>query len=156
MADLLQPGTFFVNFTLIMPVNQSISEGDSFTCPHCQSVSIAKQKTEFDGFTVKRTYLVCAFCQAELAASKKPSKPGKKSVTSPLPDQLSSLFGASSDGGKPDISDMLSDDQERRFCKNCCHNFITPFKCHCNLHQKEVEPLQDCPDFEPKRKVDTI
>jgi len=139
-----------------MPINQSISEGDSFTCPHCQSASIAKLKTEYEGFSVKRSYLVCAFCQAELFADKKPAKQRKAPVKNPSSEKLSSFFGERADTSGPAMSELLSDDQDRRFCKNCRHNFITPFKCHCNLHQKEVEPLQDCPDFAAKSKAASI
>jgi hypothetical protein len=139
-----------------MPVNQSISEGDSFTCARCQSSSFAKLKTEYEGFTIKRSYLVCAFCQAELYADNEREKTPQAPVKKPAAGKLSSLFGEAGETDKPVISELLEDDKERRFCKNCRHNFITPFKCHCNLHQKEVEPLHDCQDFEPKRKVDTI
>lgn len=134
----------------------SILEGDSFTCPHCQSSSIAKLKTEYEGFTVKRSYLICAFCQAELNTDKKKDKTAQIPLKKPAPEKLASLFGEADEADTPVISELLSDDQERRFCKNCLHNFITPFKCHCNLHQKEVEPLQDCPDFEPKNKAASI
>jgi transcriptional regulator of met regulon len=77
-------------------------------------------------------------------------------VKKPAPGKLASLFADAEESDTPVISELLSDDQERRFCKNCRHNFITPFKCHCNLHQKEVEPLQDCPDFQPKNKISSI
>jgi len=139
-----------------MSINQSISEGDSFTCVHCRSSSFAKLKTEYEGFTIKRSYLVCAFCQAEIYADKKSEKTAQVPAKKPAVGKLSSLFGEVGETDKPVISELLEDDKERRFCKNCRHNFITPFKCHCNLHQKEVEPLEDCQYFEPKRKVDTI
>ncbi len=139
-----------------MPVNKSISEGDSFTCPHCQSLSFAKLKTEYEGFTARRAYLVCAFCLAELLPNEKESKADKAPVKSHCPEKLSSLFGETGAGDEPVISELLLDDQERRFCKDCLHNFITPFKCHCDLHQKEVEPLQDCPDFEAKSKTTSL
>ena len=127
----------------------SISEGDSFTCPHCQSPSIAKLKTEYDGFTIKRSYLVCAFCQAELYADKKKDKRAQVPVKKPAPGKLASLFADAEESGAPVISDC-SDDQERRFCKNCRHNFITPFKCRviCIRRSGALAGL----DFQPKIK----
>ena len=139
-----------------MTASKSISEGDSFTCPYCQSASIAKSKTEYDGFIAKRKYLVCAFCGAELIPPGNEQKTKKKTAKHPEPEKLSSLFGEDGTTDAPVISDLLSDDRQRRFCKNCKHNFITPFKCYCELHQKEVEPLQDCPDFEPKARLDSL
>jgi hypothetical protein len=136
-----------------MSTNNSISEGDSFTCPYCQAGSFAKSRTEYEGFSVKRVYLVCAFCQAEISGNGKGDKTAKSPAKSTGSNKLSSLFGQSQATDKPGMAELLSDDNERRFCKNCRHNFITPFKCHCNLHQKEVEPLHDCPDFEPKTKI---
>ena len=136
-----------------MSNKQSISEGDSFTCPHCHSASFAKSQTEYEGFSVKRVYLVCAFCQAEIGDNGKSDKTTKSPAKSTGSNKLSSLFGQSQATDKPGMAELLSDDNERRFCKNCRHNFITPFKCHCNLHQKEVEPLHDCPDFEPKTRI---
>ncbi|MFA6931418.1 MAG: hypothetical protein WCT05_13920 [Lentisphaeria bacterium] len=139
-----------------MPDKKNISEGDSFTCPQCHSASIARMESEYDGLTIKRKFLVCAFCRTELPSPAKEKNTGKRIEKRVDQKKLSLLFGDSQAPEEPVIADLLADDHERRFCKNCRHNFITPFKCHCNLHHKEVEPLQDCPDFEPKKKLSSL
>lgn len=139
-----------------MSDKKNISEGDSFTCAQCHSTSIARMESEYSGLTIKRKFLVCAFCRAELPSPTKEKSAGKGIEKRIAQGKLASLFGGSQATEEPVISDLLADDRERRFCKNCRHNFITPFKCHCNLHQKEVEPLQDCPDFKPKKNLSSL
>lgn len=139
-----------------MSTNKPISEGDFFLCPHCQTSSFAKSHSEYDGFSLKRRYLACAFCQAEIGIKKEAKATDKPTAKSHAAEKLSSLFGEVQTADEPVMSELLSDDKQRHFCKNCRHNFVTPFKCHCNLHQKEVEPLHDCPDFEAKKTATSL
>jgi hypothetical protein len=126
-----------------------IREGGSIFCEACQSKSIAQLEKEYEGFTVKRQYLLCALCRAELVQNKAAQsevKPSQKKPASALAD----LFAVSEDKDSKSFSALLADDNVRRFCKDCKYNFITAFKCFCELHKKEVEPLSDCSDFVKK------
>jgi len=126
--------------------------GDSFFCQHCQARSVVKSKREYTDFTVTREYLVCAFCQHELPAPDT-APAGKAPALAPARPRnaLSELLGDDAVPEQADAAALLQDNQERRFCKNCDYNFLTPFKCQCTLHHREVEPMQDCPDFSPKK-----
>ncbi|MFA6816506.1 MAG: hypothetical protein WCS73_09465 [Lentisphaeria bacterium] len=76
----------------------------------------------------------------------------------PLPD----LFGDTAPlSSQPQLSDLfLSEEGETSpqdpgllsFCKNCAHHFENPFRFHCVLHNKDVNPMDDCPDFTPLKK----
>lgn len=41
-------------------------------------------------------------------------------------------------------------DSEKRFCRDCAHLVAHPFLCRCSLHNRDVNPMDDCPDFKPK------
>ncbi|NMA43339.1 MAG: hypothetical protein GX946_08140 [Oligosphaeraceae bacterium] len=127
-----------------------IQAGAAFRCPYCQSDSIAKENKEYEGFKLKRVFLACALCQAELDVAPVAEADDKaKNKT----NKLQALFAQDCTTARPDVGELLDDDGQRHFCKNCLHNFFTAFKCFCNLHQQEVEPLHDCPEFSPKKKI---
>ena len=135
-----------------MKKHTHIQAGAAFHCPHCQNDSIAKCSKEYEGFSLKREYLACALCQAEIAAPATDCGTETKAE----PSALQALFADNHTADKQNVGELLEDDGQRRFCKNCLHNFFTAFKCFCNLHQKEVEPLHDCPDFSPKKRLSSL
>ncbi len=126
-----------------------LTEGDTFFCQHCQARSIVKKKREYVDFSLKRELLVCAFCQKEIAVAAA-AETSSVTAAAPRPNALAALLGVEDEPLNPDAASILQAEQERRFCKNCAYNFVTPFKCHCTLHRREVEPMQDCPDYAPK------
>jgi hypothetical protein len=62
--------------------------------------------------------------------------------------KLSSLFG----GEKQDEKPKIHADGEKKFCRDCMHLVSHPFLTRCSLHAKEVNPMDDCPDFKSKVK----
>ncbi|NLZ64143.1 MAG: hypothetical protein GX902_10085 [Lentisphaerae bacterium] len=134
-----------------------LASGDTFFCQHCQARSVAKIKREYTDFTVTREFLVCAFCQHEIPAqASAPAGNAPAKAPAPPRNALAELLGDEPVPEQVDAATLLQDSQERRFCKNCDYNFLTPFKCQCTLHRREVEPMHDCPDFIPKKSRSEI
>jgi len=124
--------------------------GQHFKCPHCKSDSILKTKRELSGFTVIREYLACAFCGAEIKCEASP-----ESFSEPVsakPSALDSLFGGKAAESSTHHNLFGDEAVSKRFCKNCAHHAFNAFTCRCEKHEKEVEPLDDCSDFEPMKQ----
>jgi hypothetical protein len=61
-------------------------------------------------------------------------------------DALASLLGADAGAEAPGVDLGESDG---RFCKNCRHFLRHPFQSRCLFHDRDVEPMNDCEDFDP-------
>lgn len=123
-------------------------KGMQITCPHCQQDSIVKQQTEMDGWTKVGTYLSCALCGERLqnAKSETATPPASKTDTGGKKNLLDFL-GTDEESQK----ELLTDDGQRCFCRDCSHLLEHPFKVYCLLHKKTVNPMDDCPDFQRKK-----
>jgi len=45
---------------------------------------------------------------------------------------------------------VFGDDEYGRTCRHCRHYIVNPFTQRCDLHKKEVEATDFCPDFDRK------
>lgn len=112
-------------------------------CPFCHEESFAKKKNLTDGWKITGTIEVCALCGAEL----KKSDPGaeKKDDSGASRNRLAALLGG-------DFSEKveLTGTFDRKFCRNCQHFLVHPFKSVCALTDKEADPMGECPQFAAK------
>jgi len=136
----------------------ALSAGDCFTCAACGHASVAKSKTAMDGWTISGTDLVCAFCGARLVDS---SDADEASVSSPEDAATAacrraalSFFGGDDECDARTTEDFLDVGGEQRFCRDCRYFVKHPFLSRCQLHQRAVEPMNDCADFERSSKCE--
>ncbi len=124
------------------------SKGQQITCPHCGQDSVVKLESEMDGWTKLGEYFACAMCSAKL--EEKAEAPAKeKSESKPEgAGKLMDFLGTSKD----EVEDVVGDDGERQFCRDCAHLMDHPFKVYCLLHKKDVNPMDDCEKFERREK----
>jgi len=122
-----------------------MKQGDSIDCPHCGRNSFLKKVAVMDGWTKKGDILACAACSAKIADIKpeeeKTAFPKEKSISS-----LESLFGEKHASGPK----LEASEDEKAFCRDCKNYIVHPFMNRCGLHNKEVNPMDDCPDFVKK------
>lgn len=125
--------------------------GDSWDCPHCKKNSFLKKESVLDGWTKVGEVLKCAACgivAEEIAPAEKQDAPAEKKVNA-----LAALLG----GDEPAPAVNILDDAERRFCRDCKHRVMNAFRIYCTKHERDVNPMDDCPDFlsrEIKEKED--
>lgn len=143
--------------------------GQRFYCQRCKSDSVVQVLRDIQGFRILSEKAVCAFCKAEIvdAVLVKPTERNSdvtertpSAVVSDNASALSSLLQLDSDDGleKPSLSNILSDtsasadDGSRAFCRDCYHYLHHPFLSRCSLHDRTVEPMDDCPSFRAKAR----
>lgn len=133
-------------------MTKSISNpGASFHCTHCGNDSIAKKENVMEGWRCVGTRLVCALCGAPLAAEDV-SSAGTSALSDASASAKRSLDGAASFLGTSleELAPKLDlGESDGRFCKNCEHFLRHPFQSRCLLHDRDVEPMEDCSDFSP-------
>ncbi len=124
--------------------------GEQFTCPACGRTAFARLEKILDGWDVKGEHLVCSFCGADAGA---PSAPKSADVASASAGRkaLDALFGndESASSRKTSILDMDTP-SEHRFCRDCAHALVNVFAVICTRKHCEVQPMDDCPDFEKR------
>ena len=123
--------------------------GDQFDCPHCGKDSFLKKETLLDGWTRVGEVLKCAACGSviERLNESKPAAEGQGARPAGL-DALSALLG-----GDMETTSRVPEgfmEQERRFCRDCAYRIATAFRMRCARHDKDVNPMDDCPDFAPR------
>lgn len=125
-----------------------MKQGDSFNCPHCGKSSFLKKISVMDGWKKLGEALSCASCSAKIADIKPPSPAVSLGQgESPSLKKLADFLGTEK-LEKPKIDS----DGEKHFCRDCAHLIAHPFLTRCGLHQKNVNPMDDCPQFAPKEK----
>ena len=124
--------------------------GEKFTCPACGGAAFAKLEKVLDGWEVKGERLVCSFCGAEAGA---PDAPRTASSTEGSAGRkaLDALFG-NDESAAPRKTSILDMDapSERRVCRDCVHAVVNIFAVICTRKHCEVQPMDDCPDFEKR------
>ena len=125
--------------------------GDQFDCPHCGKDSFLKKETLMNGWTRTGEVLKCASCGAVIrnldpapsAASEEGGASGRAGLNA-----LSALLGGDTETGPAAPEGFL--DQERKFCRDCAYRIATAFRMRCGRHDRDVNPMDDCPDFTPR------
>lgn len=144
---------------------RQLHAGQRFYCQHCKSDSVVQVLRDIQGFRILSEKAVCAFCKTEIADAVL-VKPRERTddTTEEKPaagaSALSSLLQLDSDDSpeKTSLSDLLADtsastaDASRAFCRDCYYYLHHPFLSRCSLHERTVEPMDDCPSFRAKTK----
>lgn len=130
-----------------------MNAGDSWDCPRCGCSSFLKKESILQGWVKVGEVLKCAACgavvetiAADIAATEKNSGNGAQTVSSNSTDTLAALFGGGS-VEKP-LNPLAGTD--RKFCRDCKHRIMNAFRIFCSKHGKDVNPMDDCPDFEKR------
>ena len=112
-------------------------------CPHCHEESFAKKKLLRDGWTITGEIEVCALCGRELNSKSTPET-GVPAADKNLERRwkLADLLG-----GEEPTQVKLAGDADRRFCRNCRHFIIHPFRNYCALSDRDTDPMGECDRF---------
>ena len=112
--------------------------------PFCGEESFAKKKLIRSGWQITGEVSVCALCGRELPDGNK-----KSAETADPADErkrkLSALLG-----GEDTVNIRLAGDADRKFCRNCRHFVVHPFRNFCALTDAEADPLGECDSFTAK------
>ena len=122
---------------------------EQFICPACGRTAFAKLEKILDGWEVRGEHLVCSFCGADAGAPDAPKSSEPNSFSAGR-KALDALFGNEKAAQKkPSILDMDSP-SEHRFCRDCAHALVNVFAVVCTRKHCEVQPMDDCPDYEKR------
>ncbi len=96
-----------------------------------------------DGWVKKGEVLKCAACNALVedltAAAPSADKSAEIKAES---NALSALLGETLAKTENPLESV-----EKRFCRDCKHRVMNAFRIYCSLHDKDVSPMDDCPDY---------
>ncbi|OGV66863.1 MAG: hypothetical protein A3K18_30465 [Lentisphaerae bacterium RIFOXYA12_64_32] len=109
---------------------------------------MVKIERQMQGWTCVGQHLACAFCHADLGPVED-STPGEQARQKSAERlcKAANLFGEAvpSKPANPLITDAAG---KARFCRDCRQFLKHPFISRCLLHDRRVESMDDCPDFE--------
>ncbi|MGD9498468.1 MAG: hypothetical protein AB7Y46_19395 [Armatimonadota bacterium] len=126
--------------------------GETFLCRACGHESVAKVKKLMDGWRCTGEVILCAFCQTPVTSpsSSAPSAPSPVGAADSAADAAALRRLAALLDTEPAAPPRLADAARGCFCKDCRHFLRHPFYSRCLLHEKNVEPMEDCDDFDPR------
>ena len=120
-------------------------KGQMITCPHCSCDAIVQEKTEMDGWTKLGQCLACNICGEKLADIKAAENKATETTSDNGKDAFADFLGTSASSDRDE--NFLGDVSDRKFCRDCKNFAENPFYTRCMLHEKDVAPMDDCPDF---------
>lgn len=120
--------------------------GDEIKCPHCNADAFLVKKTLMDGWTKTGEILSCSACSQKIA-----DMPDKGVETAQKSKSVSKL-AAFLDTEQEKKPELHASSDEKCFCRDCEYFISHPFLSRCDLHNRDVEPMNDCPSFKPKKK----
>lgn len=119
----------------------SYHTGQHFRCTFCHEDSVVKARKVLDGWSTVGEEFVCALCGAAVVSE-------EESLDEP--DVSVAASECDSDTADSRVAALFDGDGlcgSRHFCRDCVHYLKHPFVSRCLLHDKPVEPMQDCPDY---------
>jgi len=114
-------------------------------CPHCGKDCFLVKKTLMDGWTKVGDILACSCCSAKIADLEVEEKSKSADISNKF-SKLENLLSEKRQEG-PKIE---SSEDERHFCRDCMHFVSHPFLNRCELHKKDIGPMDDCDKFKKK------
>jgi hypothetical protein len=116
--------------------------GDVYKCPECGADSFLKKESVMDGWTKKGEVLVCASCSRLVCDYITESECRASS-----PDDSVLKLASFLNTDEPEKIEIKADETDKSFCRDCIHFVSHPFMDRCSLHDKNVNPMDDCADF---------
>ena len=126
-----------------------MKHGDELDCPHCGNSTFVIKKAVMDGWTKAGDIFACSACDAKIADVEE-----QTAVFEEKSSEASSTLAGFLGVEKEEKKELSATEDEQRFCRDCGHLVSHPFLTRCELHKKDVNPMDDCPDFIPKPKKD--
>jgi protein-arginine kinase activator protein McsA len=119
-----------------------MKHGDEVKCPMCNKETFAVKKAKIENWKKTGEYLACSACGVELQDLKEEDKESDKESDKHL-SKLADFLDT-----EPEKKVRLTaDEAETHFCRDCKYYVKHPFLSRCELHKKEVTPMDDCSDF---------
>jgi hypothetical protein len=128
------------------PQKSNMKPGDKTTCPECGEETFSKLKPVLDGWTKIGNILICGLCEHKLCDY----EPETMELHSAQPNAKTSALADLLGGVKIEKPVITVSDEERQFCRDCQHFVVHPFLSRCDLHDKNVNPMDDCAEFQKK------
>ncbi len=122
-------------------------KGQQIECPHCGKDSLVTVKTEMDGWTKLGEIFACALCGAKLGDVGAETGTAAADEDGGAVAKLENFLGTTA----AKVKEVIEDDGERRFCRDCKHFVEHPFEMRCIFHNRNVSPMDDCEHFERKK-----
>lgn len=118
--------------------------GDEIQCKECGNESFIISKTKMEGWKVLGEYFACASCGATIKGSDSNNKEQQSNTKidkniSDLADFLNTKI--------EEKKTLTANGSETHFCRDCAYYIKHPFLTRCELHKKEVAPMDDCSNF---------
>ena len=117
-----------------------MKKGDRIECPHCGNDAFAVKKTLMDGWTNLGEVLACSACGEKVGDIGEEAESPKKNIAK---SALADFLGVEEEEKKV----LSATENEKHFCRDCIHYLKHPFLTRCSLHDKDVNPMDDCSDF---------
>ena len=127
--------------------NFIMKPGQQTKCPHCGTDCFLVKKTLVDGWTKLGDILACSCCSAKIA-DLADEKAAKVADSSNKFSRLENLLSEKKKEGPR----LESKEGEKNFCRDCMHFVSHPFLSRCELHKKNVNPMDDCVKLARKAK----
>jgi hypothetical protein len=127
---------------------KKMKRGDRLECPNCGQSTIAKEKVVMDGWTAKEKILICTLCGEKVGEIETDADVAVTETENSALSGLSALLGEEPE----EKIKLTAEGSERHFCRDCVHYVAHPFLSRCELHKKNVNPMDDCPDYIQNKK----
>ncbi len=117
--------------------------GDEWNCPLCGKNSFLKKESLMEGWIKKGEVLKCAACGAVAEEITENTAAVPENMVKS--NALSALLGETLEKTVNPLESV-----ERRFCRDCKFRVMNAFRIYCTKHDKDVNPMDDCPDYEKR------
>lgn len=126
-----------------------MKQGEEVDCVHCGKSTFVVKKSVMDGWTKIGDVFACSLCDAKLADVEYEEVEREKKIS-----QASSALAGFLDTEPEEKVTLVAEGSEAHFCRDCDNLIVHPFLIRCELYDKDVDPMGDCPDFIKRDKRD--
>ena len=104
-------------------------------CPHCNEETTPAKKSVLNDDFSRCEKIFCVLCGGEL----------DDEVADSGKERFAALLGV-----ELEAAPTLPDGEAPRFCRDCANYVVHPFLSRCSLHNRGVDPMEDCTAFAPR------
>ncbi|HJO94082.1 MAG TPA: hypothetical protein QF753_11820 [Victivallales bacterium] len=120
--------------------------GDEVNCPHCNQDVFLVKKTIMDGWTKVGEILVCSMCNKKISDLVLKDEKNRKEQKNSSIDKLASFLKTEQE----EKSELKK--ENKYFCRDCTHFVSHPFLDRCSYFDKNINPMDDCSNFQKKEE----